>query len=688
VTGKPVDRKDTEIVDLLPPLGEGKAAELIGRVPGGAQLGPLARVVVALVVLGMLVVAALLTDPWGFIVLGSAVGVLVVAGIPAALAGLRPVAALASAALPLFVPVLVFAAAGVVKSPIELQFAVGLATLLAAVWLVKPEAKRIGRALKRQRRWRKAARSVAQVGVPILVVVVALAFLAGSLVQLVGDGQAASRTFFVLAVGSLAAAAVCRVVGYATKVFPTLVAVALLLLLARLAMEIGLLAEKTALADVPASDLALLAGAMLGAAALAEIVATLLVRGAGEQGVVNPGDLPLTIRISAWLETPWVARWFVDRVAVAGLGLSILSAALLLGSVLSASYAGGAEEGLGKTAQPGEPPADLGTMSDAELAETFSPVLLFTEDQRWTPIPVDEYVVGATVEDWEGRETQAGGVSDLETDCPGVVKSPCYVLTQSCAGEPDECAEDLPDDNKAVYVRVAHRSDWADCVRAEPCADGSPNPFGAAKGDHAQATETLIQYWYFYPYNEWVAPVAIGELKETHAADWEAVTIGLSDEEPLWVAYSAHCGGTFADWDRVRVYEGDPRRLRPLVAVAHGSQANYRAAEESRVPNFAECSGIPKDRLTLVSYAANIRDRTDDAKVWNPAAGDLRPVTARDEPMSFPGRWAPHARMRLENLRVAKRLGGDSPGPATPSLQALWQTPMQTIFGSGAWKED
>jgi hypothetical protein len=135
------------------------------------------------------------------------------------------------------------------------------------------------------------------------------------------------------------------------------------------------------------------------------------------------------------------------------------------------------------------------------------------------------------------------------------------------------------------------------------------------------------------------------------------VTVGLADARPLWVAYSAHCAGSFADWSRVRVWESDPDRLRPLVAVAHGSQANYRVAQATRVPNFAECSGIQKDRLTLASYAANIRDRTDDPEVWEPAPDDMLPVTAQTAPMSFPGRWARYNRMTLENLRKQHRLG-------------------------------
>jgi hypothetical protein len=514
-----------------------------------------------------------------------------------------------------------------------------------------------------------------------------LAFLGSSIVSVLGDSDATARTFFVLAVGSLAAAAVLRLLSYARTVFHAAVSLALLLLLARLAVKVGLLPGGGLLEDMEPSTLAVIAAALLAVTALVEIVTSLLEQPASELTGLRSDQLPAGMRAALILDTPVAARWVTDRAGLAGLGLSLLSAVFLLCAVFAASNAGGAEEDLGQTPRAGQPPTRPATTGDEELAALFSPVLLFTGDQRWTPIAVDEYIRGATVTDWERRTTQVDTVGELDMDCPGVVKSPCYTLAQRCEGEDDDarCAEDLRDD-KAVYVRVARKDDWRGCDRSSPCADGSPNPFAAAQGRYARDTEILVQYWYFYPFNEWVAPVAIGTLKEVHPADWEAVTIGLSRDEPLWVAYSAHCGGTFADWDQVRVARSDPMRLRPLVAVAHGSQANYRVAKESRVPNFAECSGIPKDRLTLVSYAANIRDRTDDSTVWDPSSADLRMVTAATPPMSFPGKWSTYTRMTLENLRKRLRLGKDSSGPQTPSLQRLWQSPMRSIFGGGAWK--
>ena len=670
----------------VPAVGEGMAARTVARLPGGKRLSPLKRVAVAAAVSGLLVLVAILTRPWGFVILGSAVGMLVVAGVPAARAALQPAAALCMSGLPLLLPLLVFVAAGVVTSPLELQFTAGLVTLLLGWTLARPDYLRLRAALRRQPRYRSLVRGLTQVGVPLLIGAIALAFLARSILDLLSGSDELARTLFVLALGALAFAVVLRVLGYGRTAFRALVALALLALLARLAVEAGLIGDEP-LGRLPLRTYVQITAGLLALAALAEVMTALLGRDAASQSGAAADELPLGIRTAVLLETPVAARWVTDRMGVAGYGFSLLSAVLLLGAVLAASLSGGAQEDLDTAPRAGQPrtrPADL---ADAPLAAMYAPVLLFTADQRWTPIAVDDYVRGATATDWEGRRSPVGSSADLGTKCPGVVPVPCFTLRQHCpGGDQARCAQDLPDD-PAVYVRVARKAQWSRCPRSGACADGSPDPFARPRGPFAAATTILVQYWFFYPYNEWSAPVAIGDLKEVHAADWEAVTVGLSEEEPLWVAYSAHCAGSYARWSQVRAAPADPAHLRPLVAVAEGSQANYRLAKQTRVPNFAECSGITNDRLMLASYAANIRDRTDDAVTWTPGPGDLRFVDATEPPMSFAGTWAPSTLMRLETAHRSIPLGAEGRGPASPPLQPLWQRPMRAIFGGGAWIE-
>jgi hypothetical protein len=63
-------------------------------------------------------------------------------------------------------------------------------------------------------------------------------------------------------------------------------------------------------------------------------------------------------------------------------------------------------------------------------------------------------------------------------------------------------------------------------------------------------------------------------------------------------------------------------------------------------------------------------------------------VHATTQPMRFLGTWAPFSRTTLENFRTGRQLGDETKGPATPTLQPLWQKPLKTIFGGGTWHEE
>jgi hypothetical protein len=123
--------------------------------------------------------------------------------------------------------------------------------------------------------------------------------------------------------------------------------------------------------------------------------------------------------------------------------------------------------------------------------------------------------------------------------------------------------------------------------------------------------------------------------------------------------------------------------VRPLVAVADGSHANYRYPNPAQAPDWTGCANLPARTTTLLSYASNIRDRTGADWSWQASHRPL--VDGRTFPMSFVGLWAPYSRTELVTLYRREKLGRDALGPATPSLQALWRQPMRTIFYSRTW---
>ena len=655
-------------------------------------------------VLTLVGVAWVFRSAGGILLLGGIVGVLVVAGVASARTALRPIAALGRAACPLGLAVLVFVAAGTVQSPPLLQLAAGLVSLLVGWYgLIEREWDAPDNPLRdpdatAAQSLRQGLAQVAQVALLPVILAAALVFAAIPLLDVLEENTQISTVLFVLAVVLLAFAVVLRLIGYASTRLRAVVTLALALALARLGMEGGLFPGHDTLSDalpwITADRLLLVAGLSLVVVALAEVATTALLTRDSADGVSGR-----RARLAVQCEAPVVRRSLTDRLGAYGLVASGLAALALLLAVVAATTAGGAKEQFDaltlEPIKPGTPAVAPGQVTDdLELARMYSPVLVFTEDQRWSPIKVDAYLAAARIKDWEGRVYAAPAVDKLPRECPGIVPKPCYSLTIECESASDECAMGRnatvgeARQDEAVYVRVERREDRERPRPAEPERRpdaGSPNPFDNV-GAYGAATKILVQYWYFYPYDEWLAPILGGQFKQRHEADWEAVTIGLGDAGPLFVAYSEHCGGTWSEWRDIRVANTMRPRLRPLVAVAEGSQANYRVAEERRAPDWGKCAGVPANTLTLVSYASNIRDRTDSKWSWTPTEHLL--VTSETPPMSFLGRWAPYSRTTLENFRKGQSLGKDQGGPATPTLQPLWREPMRTIFRNANWRKE
>jgi hypothetical protein len=106
-----------------------------------------------------------------------------------------------------------------------------------------------------------------------------------------------------------------------------------------------------------------------------------------------------------------------------------------------------------------------------------------------------------------------------------------------------------PDD--AVHAGSSNPADWRTYVHVKPSAS------------HPGAVD--IQYWFFFPYNDWVATV-------NHEADWEHITVVASGDGTLrGVWYANHNGG---DWYEPGEVPLTPEG-RPVVYVADGSHASY-----------------------------------------------------------------------------------------------------------------
>jgi hypothetical protein len=409
---------------------------------------------------------------------------------------------------------------------------------------------------------------------------------------------------------------------------------------------------------------------------------------------------------------------FSDPTAI-GLGLAVasmafISAALVWGGFEIKASAQQSTKGLkNATTVSGMRFADW---SDDALALAFLPVLRFHENARWTPELVDSYVARAKLTGPGQRKRQAIP-ADLVNPCTEGQADPCRTLTLGCPqadkddGNPcslERTADPPPD--KGIYVRVARKG---------RLVAGEPNPFEAfGPRKLVDQLTTLVQYWFFYDYDEWVAPVLGGRLVQRHEGDWEAVTVGLADDQPLFVGFSEHCGGVWQEWSSrlaitdtsgdqfaaaVAVEPGPRYKLaretggpqtwdearvlptHPVVQVAIGSQANYPPRLSNRAPDWSTCQGIPREAVALLSYVSNIRDRTGSDFTYMP--DKLLLVDRRTPPMTFPGTWGAKDSMQF----VTTVDDPDAPGgrgPATPTRQPLWQRPVFQIFCSVGWRPD
>jgi hypothetical protein len=75
----------------------------------------------------------------------------------------------------------------------------------------------------------------------------------------------------------------------------------------------------------------------------------------------------------------------------------------------------------------------------------------------------------------------------------------------------------------------------------------------------------VVQYWFFYLYNE-------GSINN-HEGEWEMIEVLLDypTKEPIGAAYSRHLGGEYRLWKDIEIVE----ETHPKVYVAHGSHAAY-----------------------------------------------------------------------------------------------------------------
>jgi hypothetical protein len=166
----------------------------------------------------------------------------------------------------------------------------------------------------------------------------------------------------------------------------------------------------------------------------------------------------------------------------------------------------------------------------------------------------------------------------------------------------------------------------------------------------------VIQYWFFYAYNDW--GTSHGGVND-HEGDWESIFVFLQNEKPAYVAFSAHNGPPqLLAWDNLALerFEHD----HPIACVGCGSHAAYAGSDVHR-------------------YVGGIADhhRGDGEVTVGPGAAVSwgEPVDLARAPwaLNFAGGWG----------ALVKRWGASwlSPGAQAPTgpvwHYAQWESPVQ-----------
>ena len=199
----------------------------------------------------------------------------------------------------------------------------------------------------------------------------------------------------------------------------------------------------------------------------------------------------------------------------------------------------------------------------------------------------------------------------LPTKCPPDRPAPCYKLV--CQAGEDDCERrkhELADEPTSTGASTTGEHTYRVVRRDKPPKDGSPQAFDDRVPPFKDKVKIIVQYWFFYPYDEWRAPVLAGRIFQRHAGDWEAspsaspTTSRCSSVTPSTAAAAGPGGPTCAT-------AAEPRpHTHPLVAVAVGSHANYERESDVRAPDWTSCKGVPRETIELLSYTWNLRDRT------------------------------------------------------------------------------
>lgn len=211
----------------------------------------------------------------------------------------------------------------------------------------------------------------------------------------------------------------------------------------------------------------------------------------------------------------------------------------------------------------------------------YEPILYFHQNENFYPMDVESFVehsslwqtVGPGVDVEIKAESAADPVTLVDLTSEGVDTSEYYLQFSA------DLANKTPDPEQSGVEYQALRSAGA----AKYTYYGRRMEDSYTDADGATHNFVVLQYWYFYAFNDFGRQVPDGN---NHEGDWECVMVFLDRDSlaPLYVAYSAHHNqgrlenpvtqfdSVRRGWDSTEVNkDGD----QVLSFIGLGSHANY-----------------------------------------------------------------------------------------------------------------
>lgn len=276
---------------------------------------------------------------------------------------------------------------------------------------------------------------------------------------------------------------------------------------------------------------------------------------------------------------------------------------------------------------------DAAVPSSRALLLRHVPILVLHPNEQFAPVPVEGFLAASDVT----RRTATGWEpvpGPLPTGGAGL-----RLDQRACA------AIDGPAGSQCY-------------VQAQAAYASAPVVYGAA---FRTRNRIDLQYWIWYPYNDYSSTIPPGDVWQAHEGDWESVSVILDPAgRPLVAALSRHCAGTRRAWPEVR-----KRGARPVVYVALGSHANYFGP--GTFPHSPEC--WPRELRDVVRALALV-DRTAPGRTVRPRL--VRVTSTRPSWMTFAGAWGETGYLRFPNNPPVAY----GAGPAGPAFHAQWRRPV------------